>query len=208
MPPGCFGFQYPSKFMLVFLVFASLGRYAYGSFLMIGHRRLAVDQRTMNFTYVLFTLTACTVSHLWKSLIPSPYCSATRIRISILISVDSCDDDRSINAALDALHELMVLSRPFSKAAAEGGTSESDPMDFDNKVAGGITHLDIFPNLFHKVDFSSLARCSRHWLPILATFTSESADNGSSDKELGISHDRIADNATFPTRSSHGVWQP
>ena len=80
-------------------------------------------------------------------------------------------------------------------------------MDFDNKVAGGITHLDIFPNLFHKVDFSFLARCSCHWLPVLATLTCESADNGG-DKDLGISDDRIADNVAFPTRSSHGVWQP
>jgi len=41
----------------------------------------------------------------------------------------------------------------------------------------------------------------------LATLTCESADNGG-DKDLGISDDRIADNVAFPTRSSHGVWQP
>jgi len=56
----------------------------------------------------------------------------------------------------------VVLSQPFSKAAAEVSTSEIDPMDFDNEVAEGITHFDVSPNLFHKVDFSSLARCSRN----------------------------------------------
>jgi len=54
-----------------------------------------------------------------------------------------------------------VLSQPFLKAAAEVSASEIDPMDFDNEVAEGITHLDVSPNLFHKVDFSSLAHCSR-----------------------------------------------
>jgi len=54
-----------------------------------------------------------------------------------------------------------VLSQPFSKVAAEMSTSEFDPMDFNNEVAEGITHIDVSPNLFHKVDFSSLARCSR-----------------------------------------------
>jgi len=54
-----------------------------------------------------------------------------------------------------------VLSQPFSKAAAEVSTSEFDPMSFDNEVAEGITHLDVSPDLFDKVDFSSLARCSR-----------------------------------------------
>jgi len=80
-------------------------------------------------------------------------------------------------------------------------------MDFDNEVAEGITHLDVSPNLFHKVDFSSLARCSRNWLPVLVTITSESADNGG-DKDFGISDDWIADNVAIQTRSSHGVWQP
>jgi hypothetical protein len=59
------------------------------------------------------------------------------------------------------LHEFVVLSQPFSKVAAEMSTSEFDPMDFNNEVAEGITHIDVSPNLFHKVDFSSLARCSR-----------------------------------------------
>ena len=36
-------------------------------------------------------------------------------------------------------HEFVVLSQPFSKAAAEVSTSEFDPMDFDNEVAEGIT---------------------------------------------------------------------
>ena len=54
-----------------------------------------------------------------------------------------------------------MLSQPFSKGTAEVSTSEIDPIDFDNEVAEGITHLDVSPNLFHKVDFSSLARCSR-----------------------------------------------
>jgi len=66
-----------------------------------------------------------------------------------------------MNAALDPLHELVVLSQPFSKAAAEVSTSESDLMNFDNEVAEGSIHLDVSPNLFHKVDFSSLACCSR-----------------------------------------------
>jgi len=43
-------------------------------------------------------------------------------------------------------------------------------------------------------------------LPVLATITSESADNGGY-KDLGISDDWIADNVAFQTRSSHGVWQ-
>ena len=66
-----------------------------------------------------------------------------------------------MNAALDPLHELVVLSQPFSKAA-QVSTSEFDPMDFDNEVAEGITHLDVSSNLFHKVDVSSLARCFRN----------------------------------------------
>jgi len=56
----------------------------------------------------------------------------------------------------------VVLSQPLSQAAAEVSTSEFDPMDFDNEVAEGITYLDVSRNLFHKVDFSSLARCSRN----------------------------------------------
>ena len=48
----------------VFLGFATLEKYTYRSILMIGHRRFAVVQQTMYFIYVLFTLTACTVSHL------------------------------------------------------------------------------------------------------------------------------------------------
>ena len=86
-------------------------------------------------------------------------------------------------------------------------TSDSDPIDFDYKVSEGITHLDVSPNLFQKVDFSSLARCSRTLLPVLVTITSESGDNGG-DKDLGISDDWIADNVAIHTRSSHGVWQP
>jgi len=80
-------------------------------------------------------------------------------------------------------------------------------MDFDNKVAEGINHLDVSPNPFHKIDFSSLARCCRNWLPVLVTITSEGADNGG-DKDLGISDDWIADNVAIQTRSSHGVRQP
>jgi len=56
----------------VFLGFATLEKYTYRSILMIGHRRFAVVQQTMYFIYVLFTLTACTVSHLWIRLVPSP----------------------------------------------------------------------------------------------------------------------------------------
>jgi len=101
----------------------------------------------------------------------------------------------------------VVLSQAFSKPAAEESTLESDPIDFDNKVAEGVTHLDITPNLFHKVDISFLTRCSRNSLPGLATFTSESADNGG-DKDFGISDDWIADNVAFQTCFSHSVWQP
>jgi len=54
-----------------------------------------------------------------------------------------------------------VLSQPVLKAAAEVSTSEFDPMDFDNEVAEGTTHLDVSPNLLHKVGFSSLAHCFR-----------------------------------------------
>jgi len=36
-------------------------------------------------------------------------------------------------------------------------------MDFDNEVAEGITHLDVSSNIFHKVNFSSLACCFRNW---------------------------------------------
>jgi len=80
-------------------------------------------------------------------------------------------------------------------------------MDFDIKVADGITHLDVSPNPFHMVDFWFLARCFRDWLPFLATITSKSADH-SDDKDLGISDDWISDYIAFLTRSSHGVWQP
>ena len=75
-------------------------------------------------------------------------------------------------------------------------TSELDPTDFDNKVAKGITHVDVSPNFFHKVDISSLAGCSRNWLPVLSTDTLEDANNGG-DKDLGISDDWITDNFAF-----------
>jgi len=55
-------------------------------------------------------------------------------------------------------------------------------MDFDDK-AEGLSQLDVSPNFFYKVDVSSLALCSRNWLPVSATITSESADNGV-DKEV------------------------
>jgi len=97
----------------------------------------------------------------------------------------------------------VVLSQPFSKAAAEESILESDPIDFDDKVAEGVTHLDITPN----VDISFLTRCSRNYLPSLATFTSESANYGG-DKDFGIIDDWIADNVAFQTCSSHSVWQP
>ena len=80
-------------------------------------------------------------------------------------------------------------------------------MDFDNEVAEGITHLDVSPNLFHKVDFPSLARCSRNGLPVLVIITSEGANN-SGQKDLGNNDDWIADDVAIQTRSSHGVWQP
>jgi len=79
-------------------------------------------------------------------------------------------------------------------------------MDFDNKVAEGISHLDVSPNLFYKVDFSFLACCSQNWLSIFATITPKSAHKGG-DKDLGIIDNCIADNIAFQTRSSHGVWQ-
>jgi len=56
----------------VFLGFATFEKYAYRSILMICHRRFAVVKQTMDFIHALFTLTACTVSHLWIRLIPSP----------------------------------------------------------------------------------------------------------------------------------------
>jgi len=87
-------------------------------------------------------------------LVPSPTTAQPESEWAILISDDSGDDDQSKNAALDPLHKLVVLPQPFSTAAAEVSTSESDPVDFDNKVAEEITHLD-------KVDLSSLASCSR-----------------------------------------------
>jgi len=43
----------------IFLGFATLEKYNYGSILMIG----LVVKQTMDFIYALFTLTACTVSH-------------------------------------------------------------------------------------------------------------------------------------------------
>jgi len=95
----------------------------------------------------------------------------------------------------------------LSKSTAEVSTSKSDPIDFDYKVAEEINHLDISPNLFHKVDFSSLARYSRNWLPVLSTITFEGADNGG-DKDPGISDDWIAHNIAFQTHFSHGMWQP
>jgi len=119
----------------------------------------------------------------------------------MILDVDLC-----INAALDPLHELVVLSQPLSKAAAEVSTSKSDPIDFDNEIAEGIAHLDVFSNPFHKVDFPSFARCSRNRLPVLATITSESANDGG-DKDLGISDDWIANNVAFQTSSPHDVWQ-
>ena len=85
----------------------------------------------------------------------------------------------------------MLLSQHFSKAAAKVSKSEFDSMHFDNEVAEGITHLDVSPNLFHEIDFSSLARFSHTLLPVLVTITSESADNNG-DKDLGISDDWIA----------------
>ena len=49
----------------VFLGFVTLEKNTYGSILMIGHRRFAVVQQTVDFIHALFPLTACTVSHLW-----------------------------------------------------------------------------------------------------------------------------------------------
>jgi hypothetical protein len=92
-------------------------------------------------------------------LVPSP--STAQLGQSKQHSTSS-DVDQGINAALDRLHELVVLSQPFSKATAQVSTLESDPMDFDNKVAEGISHLDVSPNLFYKVDFSFLACCSQN----------------------------------------------
>jgi len=66
MPPGCFGFQYPSKFKIqtdVSLWFATLEKNNYGSILMIGYRRFAVVKQTVNFIHALVPLTACIVSH-------------------------------------------------------------------------------------------------------------------------------------------------
>jgi len=160
MPPGCFGFQYPSKFKLVS---------SWGS---LPSRRIPTDLFLWLVIDVLLLL-----RKLWTLFMPSSrsqhapsatsdtlgsiaYYSITRVRISNTHLWRFWPE--GINAARDPLHELVVLSQPFSKAAAEVNTSEFDPMDFDNEVAEGITHLDVSLNLFHKVDFSSLARCSRN----------------------------------------------
>ena len=111
----------------VFLGFADLEKYAYASILMIGHRRFAVKQ-TMDFIHARFTLTACTVSHLWIRLVPSPTTAQLESEQAVHISDDSCDIDKGINAALNPLHELVVLSQPFLKAA-EVSTSESEWSD-------------------------------------------------------------------------------
>ena len=58
MPPGCFGFQYPSN-ASVFLGFATLENDAYG----FGHRQFAAVKQTMDL-HAPFPLTACIVSHL------------------------------------------------------------------------------------------------------------------------------------------------
>jgi len=124
-------FRIPISFKIqagVFLEFADLEKYAYASILMIGHRRFAVKQ-TMDFIHALFTLTACTVSHLWIRLVPSPTTAQLESEQAVHISDDSCDVDKGINAALNPLHELVVLSQPFSKAAAEVSTSESEWSD-------------------------------------------------------------------------------
>jgi len=42
----------------------------------------------------------------------------------------------------------VVLSQPFSKAAAEVSTSEIDPMDFDNDVAASQGRFLISRSLF------------------------------------------------------------
>ena len=60
-------FRIPISFIFqagVFLRFATLQKYAYGSILMIGYRRFAVAKQTMDFIHALFSLTARTVSHL------------------------------------------------------------------------------------------------------------------------------------------------
>ena len=69
-------------------------------------------------------------------MVRSPITAQTESESAILISDECGDVDQGINAALDPLHELVVLSQSFSKAAAKVSTLEFDPMDFDNKVAG------------------------------------------------------------------------
>ena len=208
MPPGCFAFQYLSKFKLV----SSWGSLPWRS------------MRTDLFLWFVIDVWLL-LSRLWTLFMPSSrsqhalsatfemlgaitYCSATRVRISdtYLWWFWRCWSRHKCSTGSFAWVRGIVSD--LMKAAAEVSTSEFDPVDFDNEVAEGITHLDVSPNLFHKVDFSSLARCFRFWLTVLATITSEIADNGG-DKDLGISDEWIADNIAFQTRSSeyHRVWQ-
>jgi len=82
-----------------------------------------------------------------------------------LFSDDFGDVDQGIIAALDPLQELVASSQSFSKAAVENSTSdESDPMDFDNKVAESIAHLMPFLISFTRSMFHpSLARLVHHY---------------------------------------------
>jgi len=49
-----------------------------------------------------------------KRLVPSRTVAQPESELAILISEDSGDVDQGINAALDPLHELVVLSQPLS----------------------------------------------------------------------------------------------
>ena len=92
-----------------------------------------------------------------------------------------------------------------------------DLMDFDRKATESIAHLQLFPNLFF-LQSSFCKRSVPHLLLALLSSrlvsggshgTSQSADYGD-NKDLRISHDWIANNISFRTRSFkfHDVKQP
>ena len=96
----------------VILRFASFEKYAYRSILMIDHRRFDDVKETKDFI-ALFPLTAHTFSHLWIRLAPPRTSAQPESEWAMLISDDYGDVDQGINAALNPLHNLVVLSQPF-----------------------------------------------------------------------------------------------
>ena len=186
MPSGCFGFQYPSFFKLV----SSCGS--------LPCRSMPTDLFLWSVIDDLLLL-----SKLWTLFMPysrlqhAPsatsetlgsitYYSATRVWISNthLWRFWRCWSRHKCSTGSFAWVRGIVSA--LSNAAAEVRTII--------RFLRAIAHLDISPNLFHKVDFSSLASCSRNLLPVLllmplyslwarggmclATITFDGADNG------------------------------